>query len=77
MRLFGHDGEKLIELDSLGVSLKNKEELLLLEEFVAYCIKSWDKRDEDFSHEHFIDFLEFKKKTSTKDIIDIQICKGN
>ncbi|MFV0481085.1 MAG: hypothetical protein ACK5LP_03800 [Campylobacteraceae bacterium] len=73
MKLYSYINKKAVELNSLHISMESKEELLLLEEFIKYCVKSWNKRGKDYSHEHFIDFVEFKKKISTESNVDIEI----
>ncbi|MDR0579902.1 MAG: hypothetical protein LBG21_04800 [Campylobacteraceae bacterium] len=52
----------------------NFDELLKFKEFIDFCIEGM-KTNDKFSHEHFSDFLQYKKQYKAKNNVDVIISK--
>jgi hypothetical protein len=74
MEIYTYIKETLIELDSEVTFVVSLDELLKFKEFVDFCIEGI-KTNDKFSHEHFSDFLQYKKQYKAKNNVDVIISK--
>jgi hypothetical protein len=75
MEIYTYIEENLIKLDKEVTFVVDVDELLKLKEFIDFCVEGM-KTNDKFSHEHFSDFLYYKKQCKIEDNIDIIISKN-
>lgn len=60
MKIISSEDNEFKELEEIVLSLNNKNELLILKDFIDNCINEMNS-NEYFEHEHFSDYIERKK----------------
>jgi len=67
MKVFSNINNELIELSEVSILIKDKNDLIKLQQFFDYCNKKIDKKL--LFHEHLNDFWNDRDDMSTSDII--------